>query len=67
MIKNIIWDWNGTIVNDASVFVVVMNTVLSRRGLKKISLSDYKQNFCFPIKKYWRFLGFKFNDSSLTR
>jgi len=67
MIKNIIWDWNGTIVNDASVFVVVMNTVLSRRGLKKISLSDYKQNFCFPIKKYWRFLGFKFNDSSFDK
>ena len=65
--KNIIWDWNGTIVNDASVFVVVMNSVLSRQGLKKISLEDYKQNFCFPIKKYWSFLGFKFDDSSFNK
>ena len=67
MIKNIIWDWNGTIVNDASVFVVVMNSVLSRHGLRKITLNDYKQNFCFPIKKYWRFLGFKFNSASFDK
>jgi len=32
-IKNIIWDWNGTIVDDAWVFVEIMNRVLKREGL----------------------------------
>ena len=60
-IKNIIWDWNGTIVDDAWVFVEIMNSVLKREGLPLTSLEEYKKNFCFPIQKYWQGLGFKFN------
>ena len=41
-IKNIIWDWNGTIVNDAFLFVEIMNGVLKKEGLPLISLEDYK-------------------------
>ena len=58
----IIWDWNGTIVDDAWVFVDVMNFFLKKKGLPQTSLDDYKQNFCFPIQDYWRGLGFRFND-----
>ena len=28
LIKNIIWDWNGTIVNDAPLFANTMNVLL---------------------------------------
>ena len=61
-IKNIIWDWNGTVVDDAWVFVDIMNSVLKREGLPLTSLREYKKNFCFPIQKYWQNLGFKFNQ-----
>ena len=30
-IENIIWDWNGTIVDDAWVFVEVMNDLLKKK------------------------------------
>ena len=63
MIKNVIWDWNGTIVDDAFLFVDVMNSVLVENRLPTISIDDYKQNFCFPIKKYWAKLGFRFKDN----
>ena len=58
MIKNIIWDWNGTIVDDAPVFVSIMNELLREYNLKTISIEDYKKCFCFPIEKYWKSLGF---------
>lgn len=60
--KNIIWDWNGTLVDDASLFVDVMNQNLSNYGLEKINVEKYKNSFCFPIQKYWKKLGFVFND-----
>jgi phosphoglycolate phosphatase len=65
--KNIIWDWNGTIINDAWVFVDVMNGFLKQYHLPAISLSDYKKNFCFPIQDYWKALGFKFTHKSFNQ
>ncbi len=61
-LKNIIWDWNGTIVDDSWVFVDVMNGLLKKNNLPLISLKDYRKNFCFPIQDYWRLLGFQFNQ-----
>ena len=65
-IENIIWDWNGTIVDDAWVFVEVMNDLLKKHNLRTISVSDYKKNFCFPIEDYWRFLGFRFSKTEFN-
>lgn len=61
-IKHIIWDWNGTLVDDAWLFVELMNKVLKKRGLPLITLTDYKNTFCFPLEKYYQNLGFNFND-----
>ena len=65
--KNIIWDWNGTIIDDAWLFVDIMNVFLNKEGLPLISLNDYRQHFCFPIQNYWRHLGFNFNESSFDK
>jgi outer membrane receptor for Fe3+-dicitrate len=64
--KNIIWDWNGTIIDDAWVFVDIMNSVLQKEGLPTTTLKHYRQNFCFPIQDYWRGLGFQFTDESFN-
>ena len=47
----IVWDWNGTIVNDAWVFVDVMNFFLKMKGLPQTSLDDYKKNFGFDTQR----------------
>ena len=60
-IKHIIWDWNGTLVDDAWLFVELMNRVLKKRNLPLITLTDYKNTFCFPLEKYYQNLGFDFN------
>ena len=58
--QHIIWDWNGTLVDDAWLFVYLMNKVLKKRGLQKITVLDYRRTFCFPLEKYYKRLGFDF-------
>ena len=61
-IKHIIWDWNGTIVDDAWLFVELMNRVLKKRNLATINVAKYQKTFCFPLEKYYERLGFNFQD-----
>ena len=60
----VIWDWNGTLVNDAFVFVDIMNVFLSERGLNPITIDDYRDCFEFPIENYYKNLGFNFKKES---
>ena len=59
-IKYVIWDWNGTLINDAWLFVELMNDELSVRNLPLINIDDYRNYFTFPVKKYYEVLGFDF-------
>lgn len=66
--KYIIWDWNGTILDDLKLNLEVENTLLSRRGRKLIgSVEEYHEKFQFPIIKFYEELDFdleneKFED-----
>ena len=55
----VIWDWNGTLVDDSCIFVDIMNDYLSELSLPLISLKDYREHFCFPVRKYYKNLGFE--------
>ncbi len=56
--KHIIWDWNGTLLDDGWLFVDVMNTILKRRNMNTITLEKYREIFGFPVKDYYIKLGF---------
>jgi phosphoglycolate phosphatase len=57
-ISTVIWDWNGTLLNDMEACVRAMNGMLARRGLKSIDLETYREVFTFPVIDYYRMLGF---------
>ncbi len=59
-IKQIIWDWNGTLLNDVHMCVNVMNILLDKYKLPPLSCEKYKQVFDFPVKDYYLRLGFDF-------
>jgi phosphoglycolate phosphatase len=61
MYKYILWDWNGTLLNDAEVCVNVMNNMLSKRRMPLSDIDNYKKIFGFPVRKYYDQLGFDFN------
>ena len=56
--KHIIWDWNGTLLNDAWLFVDIMNNVLSNRNMNTITVKEYRNIFGFPVENYYKKLGF---------
>jgi len=57
--KNLVvfWDWNGTLIDDSFVFVNILNVLLKKNGLPKITLNFYKENFCFPVVDFYKKLG----------
>ena len=59
--KHIIWDWNGTLIDDAWLCVEIMNNILKKRGLNSITIDDYREHFTFPVRDYYVKLGFDFS------
>jgi len=62
--KHIIWDWNGTILNDVDLCVELINGLLKDRNIKTISKEEYKSIFTIPVKNYYAAIGFDFEKES---
>jgi len=58
--KHIIWDWNGTIIDDVDLCVELINWLLKEKNLKTITKQEYKNVFTIPVKNYYSALGFDF-------
>ena len=65
--KNVVWDWNGTLLNDVKVGVNTLNDMLGRRGLPLLSVEDYKEKFGFPVIDFYDRVGFMNCLSILSR
>ena len=59
--KHIIWDWNGTLLDDTWLCVEGINNALMKRKLSPISENKYRKVFTFPVKDYYMKLGFDFD------
>ena len=55
----IIWDWNGTLLDDNRASLSALNAILSRRGLETVGLDYYRKNFAFPVRCFYESLGVK--------
>lgn len=65
--KHIIWDWNGTLLDDAALCVDVLNTLLSEYRMPATDLHAYREDFDFPVIAYYQKLGFELNESEFER
>jgi phosphoglycolate phosphatase len=61
-INTIIWDWNGTLLNDADICISCMNILLQDRNIPLLDYQRYKEIFTFPVKEYYINAGFNFED-----
>ncbi|HEY3445694.1 MAG TPA: HAD hydrolase-like protein [Myxococcales bacterium] len=59
-IRHVIWDWNGTLLDDAFLCIEVMNGLLGPRKLPMLDAARYQDLFCFPVRDYYLRLGFDF-------
>ena len=58
--RHVIWDWNGTLLDDVDAARLVVDAMLRRRGLPGLSRERYHELFDFPITEYYRNAGFDF-------
>ena len=61
---HIIWDWNGTLLNDVELCASIMNHLLRKESLPEISLKKYRDIFTFPVEKYYKLAGHNFKNNS---
>lgn len=55
--KHIIWDFNGTLLDDTQLSVDVDNYVFERLGLPRITADDYRRNMTMPVRDFYTALG----------
>ena len=63
----IIWDWNGTLIDDVDTSLECINFLLKKNHLETISRDYYQDIFTFPVEQYYRKLGFDFTQITFAK
>lgn len=61
MYDTIIWDWNGTLLDDLELSIKAVNVLLNERDLPLLTLDRYRDIFGFPVINYYEKAGFDFS------
>lgn len=61
--RHIIWDWNGTLLDDVDLVVEIMARILEEHALPPLTRERYLELFGFPVADYYRKLGFDFEKT----
>ena len=65
--KTVLWDWNGTLLDDVHTCIDAMNIILNRRKLPLLTSEIYRQIFTFPVFDYYEKLGFNFTSDPFEK
>lgn len=67
MTELVLWDWNGTLLDDLDLCVDALNRLLARFGYpQQYDLEGYRAIFDFPIRDYYLRAGFDFEKHSFA-
>ena len=53
VIRNVIFDWSGTLVDDLPAVWEATNFVFKQAGLSEMTLEEFRAEFCLPFKKFY--------------
>lgn len=55
---HLVWDWNGTLLDDNAAVVGATNAAFGEVGLEPITLEQYREMYCIPIPRFYeRLMG----------
>ena len=66
-VDTIIWDWNGTLLNDVDICIDIINELLIIRNQQPLTRSRYREIFTFPVKDYYSKAGFNFTQEPFDK
>lgn len=61
----VVWDFNGTLVDDVDPVVRSVNAQLEKRGLPGLTVERYRDVFGFPVAEYYRKIGLDSSSESM--
>lgn len=61
--QHIMWDWNGTLLDDLWLCVDTINVLLQKYDKPPLTTEGYLQVFDFPVKEYYKKIGFNFDET----
>ncbi|MBA4347423.1 MAG: phosphoglycolate phosphatase [Clostridiales bacterium] len=57
----VIWDWNGTLLDDTELCYSIANEMRLERGMSLMQgIEEYRTYFTFPVVDYYRRMGYTF-------
>ena len=62
--ESIIWDWNGTLLDDILVCVEIVNKLLLNHNDRQLDKEAYQAVFGFPISEYYQKIGIDLQKES---
>ena len=61
--KHILWDWNGTLLDDTQAALDTLNIMLARRGARPIAMEFFRDHFAFPCRPFYDTIGMHVEDA----
>ncbi|MEV6245333.1 HAD hydrolase-like protein [Streptomyces sp. NPDC051742] len=56
--KHLVWDWNGTLLDDIGAVIGATNAAFAELGLEPITLARYRELYTVPVPKFYeRLMG----------
>ncbi|MET8507808.1 HAD hydrolase-like protein [Streptomyces sp. NPDC004787] len=56
--KHLVWDWNGTLLDDIGAVIGATNAAFAELGLEQITLERYRELYTVPVPKFYeRLMG----------
>lgn len=65
--EHVIWDWNGTLLDDVELAVRCVGRLLEAEGKPPITRQQYLDLFCFPVTEYYKRLGFDYGATPFEK
>ena len=62
--RHILWDWNGTLLDDTAAALATLNQMITARGGKTIGMDFYRDHFAFPVKPFYDTIGITARDDA---
>ncbi|MFI2366808.1 HAD family hydrolase [Streptomyces sp. NPDC018833] len=55
---HLVWDWNGTLLDDIGAVIEATNVAFAEIGLEQITLERYRELYCVPVPRFYeRLMG----------
>ena len=58
----ILWDWNGTLLDDTEAALATLNEMIAVRGGRSIGMEFYRDHFAFPVRPFYDKIGIVAHD-----